>query len=79
LEVEIHRKLVLTYEADGPKPQNIEMKISRPSIAGAYIDPSGYNEKYSKYIEQICSTLNEEIVKLIDGAQFHIVEVKITR
>lgn len=71
MEVEVHRKLVLTYRpGEAKKYPNLEMKFSMKGPDSA---------DYTKFAEEICLILNEEIAKIIDHARFHIVEVKIIK
>lgn len=87
MKVGTTRKLVLTYKPDNePKSQNIEMKFAKPQsrfvedeIPGRIFPSSDTDVDYAEHIKEICSTLNKEIAKLVDHAQFHIVEVSIIK
>lgn len=89
MEVETSRKLVLTYNPasgtyGGLKPQNIEMKFTKQffktgDIPGRVFPPTETEAGYGDYIKEACDTLNTEIAKLVDNAEFHIVEVKIIK
>lgn len=88
MEAETHRKLVLTYHlsSDDLHYHNIEMKFAKPEsrfvedkIPGRIFPSSDADVDYAKHIKEVCNTLNKEIKKLVDNAQFHIVEVNIIK
>ena len=81
--VKVHRKLVLTYKPiDEGRSRNMEMGFAtgEPLEGPARVFPSSDTDvNYAKYISKVCSTLNKEIAKLVDHAEFHIVEVRIIK
>jgi len=70
------RKLVFTYKPDNePRSQNIEMKFSKNHNPKLWKDESNYAD----FLAALCRTLNEDLARVVDNAEFHIVEVKIIK
>ncbi len=86
--VQTSRKLVLTYKPhDGGKNPNLEMKFAEgvagmfesESVPGRILPLTVIEADYAEHIQKTCNTLNKELAKLVDNAEFHIVEVKIIK